>query len=77
MFRNYHHVGVVNKRVEEVGRLNQWQSTVTKWRDARIHADTCRQFQIHCTVVTTFSWQIEIDRKNIQRTSSEMFMTLI
>ena len=40
LIAQYHHVWVVNERIEEVCCLDQRQSAMTKWSDARIHSNS-------------------------------------
>lgn len=40
LITQYHHVWVVNERIEEVCCLDQRQSAMTKWSDARIHSNS-------------------------------------
>ena len=36
------HVGILNKRIEEIGSLNEWETSVTQGRDRRVHTDSWR-----------------------------------
>lgn len=44
-----HHVRVIHQHIEEAGWLYQWQTTMTDWCDACIHANSCNQV---CTSLT-------------------------